>query len=115
MAETVDELIRRMHREAVERLPPPPEVKRPTVHYTQLSEAKPGDPLYLEWNTYRREVALWLAEGQKGKWVLIKGETVVGLYDTFDAAWAEGCKRYLLTPMLVHQIQSEEPIYRVRG
>src|SRR5262249_1779766 len=106
-----------MHREAVERFRnrPLPEVKRPTIPYTQLAEAQPGDRLYLEWNTYRREVGRWLAEGQEGRWVLIKGETVVGVFDTWDEAWTEGCQRYLLTPMLVHQIRTEEPVYRQRG
>jgi hypothetical protein len=117
MQETGDELVYRMHREAIERFrdQPLPEVKRPTVHYTQLSEAKPDDVLCREWNTYRREVGGWLAEGCEGKWVLIKDETVVGFFATWDEAWAEGCKRYLLQPMLVHQIRTEEPVYRVRG
>ena len=117
MPETGEELVNRMHREVAERLRDQalPEVKQPTIPYTQLREAKPDDVLCLEWNTYRREVGRWLAEGHEGKWVLIKGKTVVGLYDTWDAAWAEGCKRYLLNPMLVHQIRSREPVYRLRG
>ena len=66
MPETVDDLIVRMHREAIERLQAPPTVKRPTIHYTQLAEARPGDDFYLEWNTYRREVGRLLAEGHEG-------------------------------------------------
>ena len=117
MPETGDELVYRMHREAVERCPsfPLTEVKRRTIHYTQLPEAKPGDVLFLEWNAYRREVGRWLAEGHEGKWVLIKGETVLGLYDTNDAALSEGHKRYFRESFLVHQIQADEPVYRLRG
>jgi hypothetical protein len=117
MPETGDELVYRMHREAAEHLrgQPLPEVRRPTIHYTELPNAKPGDTLYHEWTTYCREVGRWLAEGHEGKWVLIKGETVLGLYDTRQAARAEGLRRYLMESFLVHQIQTEEPVYRIRG
>jgi hypothetical protein len=115
MPESVDELIIRMHREVAERSPPLPPVKRPTIHYTQLPEAKPGDDFFLEWNTYRREVGRLLAEGHEGKWVLIKGETVVGVYNSFDEAVAEGGRRFSLDLYMVDQIQTERPIYRIRG
>ena len=39
------------------------EVERRTVHHTQLPEARPGDVLSQEWNTYRREAARLLAQG----------------------------------------------------
>ena len=117
MPETGDELVYRMHREAAERLPnlPLTDRPRPTVHYTQLPEKKPDDVLYREWTTYRREVGRWLAEGHEGQWVLIKGEAVIGFYETRVAARAEGRKRYWMNPFLVKQIQAEEPLYRVRG
>jgi hypothetical protein len=117
MPETGDDLVYRMHREAAEhcRNQPLPDVKRPTIPYMQLPEAKPDDVLFLEWTTYRREVGRWLAEGHEGQWVLIKGETVLGLCATRTAARAEGLKRYLMESFLVHQIQRDEPIYRLRG
>ena len=77
--------------------------------------AKPGDDFFLEWNTYRREVGRLLAEGHEGKWVLIKGETVVGLYNTADEAMAEGGKRFSLDLYMVEHVQAERPIYRIRG
>jgi hypothetical protein len=85
------------------------------VHYTELPEAKPGESLAEEWNTYRREVGRLLAEGHQGRYVLIKDETIIGIYDTDSAAAEEGAKRYLLKPHLVHPIRTEEPYLRIRG
>ena len=58
-----------VHREAVEDCPwnPVPPIGPPRgVHCTELPEAKPGEPLAEEWNTYRRQVSGWLAEGRDG-------------------------------------------------
>jgi hypothetical protein len=85
------------------------------VHYTDLPEAKPGEVLYLEWNTYRRIVGRLLAEGNEGRFVLIKGEEVLGLYDTWKAARTAGLERFLLEPFLVKPVLVEEPPLRVRG
>jgi hypothetical protein len=110
--------VEQVHREAIEQgrvqsLPPrePPR----GVHYTELPEAKPGEPLAEEWNTYRREVGRWLSEGLEGRHVLIKGEKVLGFYDTSEEARAVGLKLYLLQPFLVHPIRTEEPYLRIRG
>jgi hypothetical protein len=91
------------------------EIRRRTIHHTELPEAPPGDVLSLEWNTYRREVGRLLAEGHAGKFVLIKGSQVVALYDAWDAALEAGHRLYLLEPFLVHEVRAEEPLLRVRG
>ena len=85
------------------------------VHYTELPEAEPGSPCCNEWNAYRREVARLLREGQGGRHALIKGETIIGIYDTDEAARADGLRRYLREPFLVQPIRAEEPYLRVRG
>jgi hypothetical protein len=110
-------LVEAMHREAVERLRAQalPPAEAPTIHYTELPEASPDSPLYQAWNTYRREVGRLLAERQEGKFVLVKDDAVIGLYDTWDAAREEGLWRYLLNPFLVHQAHRREPILRLRG
>jgi hypothetical protein len=112
------DLVEQMHREAIEqgrvRSLPPRELPR-GVHYTELPEAKPGEPLAEEWNTYRREIARWLAEGLEGRHVLIKGEEIIGIYATSEEATQEGFKRYLLQPFFVHPIRTEEPYLRIRG
>ena len=82
MLENGDDLVSRIHRDAIQAVPLPPPVTRPTIQYTQLtSTAKPDDRLYFEWDTYCWEIARRIAEGREGKWVLIKGETVVGFYE----------------------------------
>ena len=90
------------------------ENRRLTVHYTQLAPARPGSPLAEEWEFYRREAGRLLAEGNEGKHILIKGTTILGIWDTFDEAYAEGCKRFLhlRVPFMVHQILTEEPLLK---
>jgi hypothetical protein len=110
--------VEQVHREAIvqgrlQHLPPPEPPRG--VHYTELPEAKPGEPLAAEWNTYRREVGRWLAEGLEGRHVLIKGTEILGIYDTDEEAREVGLQRYLLQPFFVHPIRSEEPYVRIRG
>ena len=73
----------------------------PTLHYTELPPRGPNDPLEVEWNTYRREVARLLAEGQEGRHVLIKGEEIVGFYDTRDDALAVAYRRFRGQPFFI--------------
>lgn len=39
-----------------------------------------------------------------GKFVLIKGEEIVGTYNTIEEALAEGARRFGLDPFLVRQV-----------
>ncbi len=85
------------------------------VHHTELPEAWPGEPFADEWNTYRREIGRWLAEGLEGRHVLIAGTEILGIYDTSEEARAVGLKRCLLQPFFVHPIRPEEPYLHIRG
>jgi len=85
------------------------------ISYTELEEAKPGEPFFHEWNTYLRALERLLGEGREGKFVLIQKETIVEIFDTEEDARREGLKRYLLKPFLVQQIRSKEPNLRMRG
>jgi hypothetical protein len=106
-------LVESTHRAAVQQhhdfLPP---VEPPTIHYTELPEAKPDSPLYREWEVYRREAARLLAEGNAGRHVLIKGAQIIGIWDTHNEAAAAGYQRFLGQPFLVHQIQESERVLR---
>jgi hypothetical protein len=77
------------------------------IHYTQLQPSDWPDP---EWDTYRREVGRLLAEGHEGRWALIKGDQVFGVFDTPDEAEAAGIQRFLCTAFLVRQIHTFEPV-----
>ena len=56
--------------------------------------------------------AKWLAD-HKGKFVLVKGEELVGAFDTAENAYVEGVGRFGNTPFLVKQILDEEPVLHV--
>jgi hypothetical protein len=88
---------------------------RRTIHYTELPPAQPGEPLAAEWNTYLREAPRLLAEGLEGKFVLIKGQEVIGTYDTLDAAHVAGLRQYLGQPFMVRRILARDPVVRIRG
>jgi hypothetical protein len=83
-----------------------------TVSYTDLPPAEPDSQVAVEWETYRREVGRLLSEGHEGRFVLIKREAIVGLYETAEAARAEGYRRYQLQGFLVHHILGREPLIR---
>jgi hypothetical protein len=108
-------LVEQVHRQAIEPLlgqpAPPPEPT--TVAHTELPEAKPGSPLYHEWNTCRREVGRLLAEGHEGRFVLIKGEVILGIWETRAEAKAVALQKYLMQPCLIQQVRSREPLLRL--
>ncbi len=84
-----------------------------TIPWTELPPATPGSALEAEVETYRREVGRLLAEGQEGKYVLIKGAEIVGIYETWEEAQQVGLDRYLLEAHMVRPILSREPVLRV--
>jgi hypothetical protein len=86
----------------------------PTLHYTELPPPGPTDPLKVEWYTYLREVARLLAEGLEGRHVLIKGEEIVGIFDSRVDALGVAYQRFRDQPFCVHQIQTRERVYRIR-
>jgi hypothetical protein len=83
-----------------------------TIPWTELPPANPDSPLAAEWEAYRREVGRLLAEGQEGKFALIKGDEIVGIYDTWDEARRTGLEKYLREPHTVRPILSQEPVIR---
>jgi len=53
--------------------------------------------------------AEWLKH-HAGKFALVRGEDLVGVYDTSDAAYEEGVERWGNVAFLVKQILSVDPI-----
>jgi hypothetical protein len=90
---------------------PFPETAR-TIPWTELPPANPDEALAAEWETYRRELGRLLSEGQEGKYVVIKGDEIIGVYDTWDEARRVGLERYLLEGHMVRPILSQEPVIR---
>jgi hypothetical protein len=89
----------------------PPE--RPTIHHTQLHDSPLDSPITTEWNFYRRIVGRLLSEGHEGKWLLIKNEDIVGIWDTEAAANTVRLERFSTQPVLMKQILAREPILRI--
>jgi hypothetical protein len=84
-----------------------------TIPWNEIPEDTSGGPLATEWNFYRREVGRLLAEGHEGKWLLIKGEAIIGIWDRREDAFATASERYLFQPCLVRQILAAEPLLRL--
>jgi len=117
MGETAEDLIRRLHRQEVERIRrEEPSLERPaersTIPCNDLPPASPDSALVREWDAYRKEVGRLVAEGRQGQFVLIKGERIVGLYPTESAAFDLGYRLFPGQAFLVHQVQAKEPLLR---
>ncbi len=69
-----------------------------------LPDMIPGSQIETEWNFFRREWPRLLAEGHEGRWVLIKGEEIIGFFDTSDEAITAGYERFGVVPLLAQQI-----------
>jgi hypothetical protein len=81
------------------------------IPFTELPPAEPGSQIAEEWDTYRREVGRLLAEDNEGRFVLIKGGQIIGLFDECDEAEVVGARLFLLGPYLIQQIRRLEPLY----
>jgi hypothetical protein len=68
-------------------------------------------PLEQEQATYDRELPNLRAH--PGKWVLIQGDKVIGLYDTYNDALKVGYDTFKLLSFLVKQIQAVEQVHCV--
>jgi hypothetical protein len=106
-------VVERVHRDAVEQSreqPPSLPIDSHTISCTELPEAKPDSPLYYEWNFYRREVQRLITEGHEGRFVLIKGEQVIGIWNSCEEAKTVALQRYLMQACLIHQVRRREPV-----
>ena len=54
-------------------------------------------------------------EKYRGKFMVIKGKTVIGVYDTFEAAMAGATKRYKIGEFMVQEVGAPEYIPRTRS
>jgi hypothetical protein len=106
-------LVEQVHRNFIEQgIPPLPAYEPPTVHYTELPAAHPDNQLSQEWNYYRREVGRLLAEGEEGRFVLIKGEKIIGVWNTQEEAEAVAFHKFPSESRLIHQVQRHERVLR---
>jgi hypothetical protein len=64
-----------------------------------------------ETETYRRLLPELLAH--EGKFVVIYGDELAGVWDTWEDACGEGYARYHRAPFMVKEICAVEPVYTI--
>jgi hypothetical protein len=106
-------LLEQIHRQAIAQglVQPLPQLEP----FTELPEDTSDGPIAGEWNFYRCEVGRLLAAGHEGRWVLIKGDEIVGIWNTEEEAERIRLQKYLMQPILLKQICVREPILRGGG
>ncbi len=82
-------------------------------HYIELPEGPANSPIATEWNFYRRIVSRLLEDGNEGKWLLIKNEDIIGIWNTEAEAERVRVDRFPLQPVLMKQILTREPTLRI--
>jgi hypothetical protein len=86
----------------------------PTIHFTAMPDVPADDPHYLECQTFRRELPRLLAQGHEGKWALIKGNEIVGVFETLDEAHIAGLARYPSESFILQPVREWQPVLRMR-
>jgi hypothetical protein len=86
-----------------------------TVSFSELPALPPDNTFFHEWQTYRREVAKLIADGLEGKWVVIKGNAIQGVFEGWKLGYRFGLDRNKQQTFLLHQILTHEPIHRIDG
>jgi hypothetical protein len=81
------------------------------IHWTQLEENTSDWPYAAEWNCYRQLVGRLLTEGHEGRWVAIKGESLIGFWDTLAEAETFALE-HSLQPVLLKRVLEWELVFR---
>lgn len=87
---------------------------RRTLHYTEIPIPQPGDLFWQEMSTYYREVKRLLEEGLEGKWVLLSGTELCGVFDTLEAVVKAGYRQFEPGKFCIHEIREYEPLLHLR-
>jgi hypothetical protein len=113
------ELIERLHREEVERIrqageaPPGP---RPRPRQIEgLPDAEPDDPVAPEWDLFRQEVERLIAQGDKGRFAVVKVGHPITVWDTLRDALHAARLLHGQQMCLVQEIQRYLPPLRLEG
>ncbi|HEV2963009.1 MAG TPA: hypothetical protein VG649_14365 [Candidatus Angelobacter sp.] len=64
-----------------------------------------------ELETYKNKLSELRSQGHEGKFVLIQGDRVVDFFSSYDDALKAGYKEFGLTPFMVKQVASVEPVF----
>jgi hypothetical protein len=104
MTDRQESLVARLHREAIERLRGLP-MTTPELPAVDLPEESADPMLAAEWKMFRQAVAGLLAEGQRGRFVLVKAGRPLTVWDTLADAARAGRLLFGTEPCLVQEIR----------
>jgi len=68
--------------------------------------------LHREQAVYEANLSRWLPE-HEGEYVLIKGDTIDGFYESRDEALTAGYSRFGIGPLFVKQVLTSEPVHHI--
>jgi hypothetical protein len=90
-----NELVRAVHEAAV--------VGGKLIH--EIPDPAEGEPFAAEWKTFKREVYRLMCLSGRGRFALIKGDSVASVWDTYNDAIQAGRERFGQEPFMVQEIQ----------
>ncbi len=64
-----------------------------------------GEPFAEEWRAFKQRAQRLVQEGHTGRYALLKGNQLVGVWDSLDAADLQGRQQFKGEPFLVQEIQ----------
>src|SRR4051812_41910016 len=80
------------------------------IRVEDVPDPPPDDVFAKEWAVYKRELPRLLAEGHEGKFVLIKGDALIGVWGDRYEALREGYARFGVVDLYTEEIS---PLLRV--
>jgi hypothetical protein len=88
--------------------------QKPSPGPAKLSDDSALPTFDREWQTFQRELPGLLAAGNEGPFAVIKGDDLIGIWDTEDDALDAGYERLGVVEFLVQPVlpPEKEPIYR---
>src|ERR1043166_241795 len=98
MRALVEQVPRKAHAELCAETPRLPDPL--AIPWTELPPSQPDSALCQEWDFYRHEVGRLLAEGHENRFVLIKGRTIIGIWDSEGEATTVAFSEYPNDPCL---------------
>src|SRR5205809_1077338 len=75
------------------------------IRIDEVPDIPEAEPFAEEWKTFKREVFRLVNDGEIGKFAVLKGEQLVGVWDTLSDAELAGRRQFGDAPFLVQEIQ----------
>jgi hypothetical protein len=71
----------------------------------EIPDIPAGEPFAEEWRAFKRQVHRLVSEGKTGKFAVLNGDQLVGVWDTLSDADLAGRREFGGAPFLVQEIQ----------